>query len=94
MYTKVISIPDSTNNSYVVYPNPAINNISIERVDNLTGDLKIEFYSIIGQRLMSETWNREDSIFKISINNFSSGVYFLKISNNSEIWTMKIIVLK
>lgn len=94
LYTEVISIPNSTNNSYVVYPNPAINNISIERVDNLTGDLKIEFYSIIGQRLMSETWNREDSIFKISVSNFSSGVYFIKISNKSEIWTEKIIVLK
>ena len=71
-----------------VYPNPAKDLINIEIGDS---DLNtnIEIYDAIGKLVYSTKIS--DSLIQININHFASGVYNLRISNNSSSYLKHII---
>jgi len=59
-----------------VYPNPTTNNVFIDTPENLT---TYEVYNILGQRLFSNSFNGDNSI---SLENFASGTYFIKVTTD------------
>jgi hypothetical protein len=81
------SIEKQINTSIVIYPNPSTNNFSIKGLE--TGS-SIEIYSLNGKRIYQMTNNTS----KISINNLSEGVYFIKISNSNMVVIKKVEIIK
>lgn len=59
----------SKKNTFHIYPNPAVNNISIVNEQPIR---KLELYNVTGQLLLTT----DKSV--ISLENFSSGIYYLK----------------
>jgi hypothetical protein len=78
-------------NNINIYPNPTSNIINIEAsTSSATDKLKIEISNVIGQVLISENQTNQRSSFNIQ--NFPSGLYFIKlISEDNVIETRKII---
>lgn len=74
------------------YPNPFKNDLTI-KVNNNSSDLvKVEIFNIKGQKVYKSL---EPSNQDINIHNsLSSGIYFLRLSNNSDQKTRKILILK
>ena len=71
--------------SLKVYPNPANDYLMVE------GEMtSVEVYNAIGQRMMTKTV--EGNSTRISLSNFSNGIYFLRVSNNGEVMTRKFSV--
>lgn len=79
-------------NSYSIYPNPTNGDFSIKNSNNFTNDITITVYDGIGKTIIKN--QKIDTDFEtISLKNFASGLYYVKISdkNNQLLHTEKII---
>lgn len=70
-----------------IYPNPANNQFVIS---GLSGESQIEILNILGEKVLVIRSN--DSQETISVANLPTGTYFVKISQNDQIATKKIVV--
>lgn len=84
------SIVDNPALDFVLYPNPASNQVTIDFSQEL--NFNISIFDISGRMVFSK--NYQDSFAKIDVNNLSSGTYILKAnsSNQSLIHTEKLII--
>lgn len=67
-----------------VYPNPAKSKIYIDASIPLS---RLELYNIMGKRILT----KERDLQEVDMNNFSEGVYLLKMYNSNGVTTKKII---
>lgn len=83
----VVNVPEIEKVNPTVYPNPATNNFTV----NLGNDEKafIQLFNIVGQEVMSETIT---GTAQVNVANFNPGVYMLKINQNGNSYTTKVIV--
>ena len=91
IYSRVVLLQNkSTKGGYVIYPNPASNFIAISRgpVNNTT--LKIQLYDAIGRKLLDKIITASSE--EINVAQISSGTYLLRMIQNNEVYTQKIIV--
>jgi uncharacterized protein YjdB len=86
------SIP-SEFGSVSIYPNPAVNKATIElKGFNDTELFNISIFDIAG-KLMYNKLNAPNKLISIQFDNrFKSGVYFVKVQENKEVITQKLII--
>ncbi|MBN2893568.1 MAG: T9SS type A sorting domain-containing protein [Bacteroidales bacterium] len=89
VYTYYVNIPDLNKLTINIYPNPAINFINIDLKDN-TRSINLEIIDESGKILMTKS-NISDKT-TIDLYNFSKGIYFIKLTNESETFLKKIII--
>jgi hypothetical protein len=78
-------------NHFIIYPNPVIDEVSIESNGSLGKITKVELFSIFGQKLFTKE-NINSTKTKMDTKNLIGGIYFLKItSDEQKYWTEKII---
>lgn len=81
-------------NSQEIYPNPFTNNITIELEVLKAGVLAVDLYDITGRKIeqiYSNQTNAGKFALTHSFSEIKSGIYFLRISQNSSTTTTKII---
>lgn len=72
-----------------VYPNPAVNNVTISvKNDNVTIE-KVELYNIYGQLL--NTMNVNGTVAELSVSALATGTYFAKVFTAKGVATMPVI---
>ncbi|PCJ28316.1 MAG: hypothetical protein COA97_01400 [Flavobacteriales bacterium] len=74
-------------NEVIVYPNPNNGTFTIE-ASNLENSV-LEIYNLTGQLVNQTTLNKNTTV--IDINNQAKGLYLLKISNNKQLITKRIV---
>lgn len=74
----------------LLYPNPASSSIIISSGQKITTDVSIEIIDVVGKTLFATT-SKELSQLTIDVSNFSSGIYFLKISADGRSTTKKFV---
>lgn len=80
---------NSSNASFIVFPNPTNGIVNIE-LEMINGNAThIQLINVLGEVLMNETINVQQVTFNIS--HLSNGVYFLKVSNNGTSKTSRLI---
>ena len=84
-----VDLVESSVNKLHVFPNPSKNFVNISLENNLPSELIL--MDISGKILLEKTFTNSS---KINLSNFNNGIYFLKISNNSQITTKRINVVK
>ena len=84
-----VDLVESSVNKLHVFPNPSKNFVNISLENNLPSELIL--MDISGKILLEKTFTNSS---KINLSNFKNGIYFLKISNNSQITTKRINVVK
>lgn len=78
-----------------LYPNPASNFVTIDIFDkNNTGNLKLEITNSIGQVVTSQVIANANQKVVMDVNNFSKGLYFVRISSDKVFMTKKLIIQK
>lgn len=85
-----IIVGDYVSKKYLLYPVPVNNELIVEG-DNLDG-ANIQLISGMGEQLSLES-NYADAKLSFNFSNVESGVYFLKIENESVIQTKRIVVV-
>ncbi len=83
-----LSIGDSSKAKFLVYPNPAKNNLFIS-FPNEYQDAKVTLYTTLGQNVFEKSITKTET--SISLDNLKSGIYYYKIESNSFIQSGKII---
>jgi hypothetical protein len=84
--TTSLKTADFTFSNLTVYPNPAINNVTIS--NNSIIDT-IEIISVLGQKVFSKSIN--DVQFVVDVSDFTNGVYLVKLTSQGNSKIMKII---
>lgn len=79
-----------------IHPNPASNGTSLSLVLEKAGAVKIEVYNTTGNLVYSEENNAAAGSHHFTLNteNFSSGVYFVKVNSSETASTQKLIINK
>ena len=70
---------------FSVYPNPAVNNVTVY----YNGTYVYEFVAINGDIILSGQANGQ---VELSFEGFASGIYFVTVKNNDQISTKKLII--
>lgn len=80
-----LSVEVITTADISLYPNPASQNIYLQ----LQGEAQVQIFSILGKRVFHTKMNDEISI---PVENLNTGMYFVKISQQGQTVTKKLIV--
>jgi serine protease AprX len=84
----LLNVDENTEISFVIYPNPTSNNISIMFPMNID-EIKVVFYNTLGQKVIEKIIKKESS--SISLENFSNGIYYYTIQSESLLKLGKIL---
>ena len=88
-FSKVITIENTSKNSAItVFPNPILRGpLNIQLADNATADaVNVEVFNANGQKLSEQKGTQP-----IQTDNWQTGVYFVKIVNNVNVVTFKVV---
>ena len=77
-----------------IYPNPAVNELTIEREEYDLSLYKIEIYDILGQKKYSQMGQNINTY--ISTSDFSQGLYIINIQdiNSFKKYSFKVIIIR
>jgi photosystem II stability/assembly factor-like uncharacterized protein len=77
--------------SFKVYPNPALNKITVTSKYNIQQNCLISIYTISGE-LVKQCKVRNERQFEIDVSNLSGGMYLLKMQSESGIEVQKLVI--
>jgi len=80
------SVVDNEIASFNAYPNPINNNLTIEGVNIISN---VSIYNMLGQKVLES--NPNELVVLLDVSNFKAGSYFVKVTINNAIETMKIV---
>jgi len=83
---------DFENMNVNVFPNPATDLIAIQIVNLVQDDLRIELIDVTGKVVMETQINKGSTIAHFNVETVYTGVYFVKISNESFSLVKKVLV--
>ncbi len=82
-----VSIQNTENNLFQIYPNPSNGVFEIE--NNTNDNIYLEILNIEGKIIYTSNFNNKT---KIDLSNYSKGIYFIKLNSNNETYYKKIII--
>ena len=80
--------------SFIIYPNPATNELFIQSDRSVNGEISIQLIDLVGQVLISKTekHNLSGAIWKLDLTLLAQGAYFVRVTNKEHEW--KSVILK
>ena len=91
-FTSCVSVSEYNDLGIKVYPNPAKGYVSIDWDKSLMEKANVEMIDIYGRVVFSNELNSRTN--KINLQGFSTGVYFIRITSGTAIYTSKLIIEK
>ena len=88
-------MPDATfelnGNIVSVFPNPVSDFLIIDFDQTINSEINIELISATGQLILKNKINAGEKEFKINMDGYSSGIYFLKIIDQEKIVSDRLV---
>ena len=85
--TNTTGINDVSSNKIIIYPNPAKNYFTV-KLDN-NKDSHLQILDVTGKVIYQKNFNKE---LLVETKNFNNGIYFVRIKNDNNVITEKIII--
>ncbi|GAA4280944.1 hypothetical protein GCM10022260_13650 [Gaetbulibacter aestuarii] len=85
----VLSVAKNQIESFKLYPNPVTNGVVY--IQSSSGYL-VDVYNIIGQKVISTTFEPSNKIKKLNLSALQSGLYLLQLSDGEKVSVKKLIV--
>jgi subtilisin family serine protease len=82
-------VDNKLNQDYLIYPNPASNNFTIQFNDNKSKG-KVEIFNLLGENLKSFSFNNQSSLV-INREKLASGIYFIQIKTQDSTIIKRVI---
>ncbi|MEP7265702.1 MAG: CHRD domain-containing protein [Bacteroidota bacterium] len=84
---------DLSNSDLLIYPNPSAGKITISIPELEHSKAKIEIFDLLGRNIFTEEYiNTGSSDLQIDLSSLSKGNYILKVLNNNQFITKKIVL--
>jgi hypothetical protein len=90
IYSIIKLVPGKNTFNYNVYPNPANDFITISLPQNVPGNISILLYDGVGRIISS--YQTIQSVIQLNTRQVPTGTYHLKITNNSQSITQKLLI--
>lgn len=84
------ALTPAEDNKYKIYPNPAVNNLTIE-TNAEEGNGSLEIFDLKGQKVIEYPLSEKKT--EININILKAGIYIAKISTNNQLSEVKKIIV-
>ncbi|PCI92998.1 MAG: hypothetical protein COB15_17065 [Flavobacteriales bacterium] len=84
-----VGIEENKLDQLSIYPNPTEDNITVDLGKNKIENTTIEVLNILGKSIYKRNATQQQN--NINLNEFSNGIYFVKIANSNEVVTHKIV---
>ena len=92
---KIIQVSDNVQHMLSVFPNPAVNNISLKLNTNENEELKVEIYSATGNKELAKICIMQHQKTELDIENLKTGLYsVVAVTSIGMQYTSKLIVVK
>jgi|GEM_PF-1868631 len=78
--------------NFNLYPNPTQNGVFSINTPNLSGEVNVEISSLLGQQLYNQSLEVEAQEIKVNAEHLSSGMYLVKLTQDGQSFTTKLIV--
>lgn len=88
--TFITNIPIQEQPNWKIYPNPTTNQLNIQLFENQIDNVSIELYDMMGKLRMTIQNAREDHI-QLDMSPLAPGIYLLKVANDQNIHSYKIV---
>ena len=90
--SRIVSLSDNNGGGYSIFPNPADNYIQVTAPYNITGSgsSSLELFDAIGRKLIDNTMG--SSTTELNTSGLPNGTYLLRIKNNENIVTQKVLI--
>jgi hypothetical protein len=85
----IVNTKDVNNANIEVYPNPFNNNVTVSLADNTPAT--IEVVSLQGVSVYNATTNSTNSFANVNLTQLTSGVYFIKVTQNGNTTVQKLV---
>ncbi len=90
---RISALTEISNNSFLVYPNPANGILFVELLENNLGNVKLFIYNVTGTEILTMEFKDGSNISWVNIEKFDSGIYLIKlVCNEKEIGVSKVII--
>jgi hypothetical protein len=86
-YTKPLSNSDFTSTNFSLYPNPVTNG-SVTISSNSADAMQVQVYDVLGKMVKSDTLSNNT----LDVSNLNTGLYILKITQNQNSVTKKLVI--
>ena len=94
-YSKTVSVRlDRQAANISVYPNPALNQVTIVLLETLKKAGYLKVTDIAGKELMNQKVSAAENNIKLNVNHLPSGRYFITLLNNEDILHESFIIIK
>jgi hypothetical protein len=80
------------NSPFTMYPNPATQVLNITTGN--TAIKSVEIYNVLGEKCMTSTHFEREDVATINISSLSAGIYFVKINEELNQYTSKLIIVE
>jgi trimeric autotransporter adhesin len=92
---KIIQVSDNTQQMLSIFPNPAVNSISLKLNTRENEELKVEIYNVTGNKELTKTCIMQHQKAELDIGNLRTGIYSIVAVTSIGIqYTSKLIVMK
>lgn len=90
-FVETLSIDEQSISSFSIFPNPANDVVNIKLKNASNGSFKVEVFDVQGKRILSQ--ETTDAIqIELNVSEFESGLYFIKLANQSRESVHKLII--
>jgi|TARA_B110000238_G_scaffold188598_1_gene219788 hypothetical protein len=88
------SVIDMINSTFKVYPNPTLDNVTIEFISLINKDFGISIVNVLGNRIFEERLYDFNGEFnkKIRLSEYKKGIYFILIESDNGVINKKLIL--
>ena len=89
--SRVVLLNNEEGTKFVVFPNPANKNIQINAPYGITGNSTLELFDAIGRKLIDNIM--DGATTELNTSQLPDGTYLLRIENNENITTQKVLIV-
>jgi hypothetical protein len=91
-YTLSVSSNNLEQIGLSLFPNPTSDMVVVQSYSPVVSDLKIELFDINGKLILEDTLKQGSTMCYLNLETVYSGVYFVKISDNKDSITKKVVI--
>jgi subtilisin family serine protease len=88
---KVLGVNEMSRGEFHVYPNPTTDFVIVSIPEEIKGNLTATVMNLLGAVVKTEKYTHADASVKIDFSSLPSGIYLLKLADNTVVKTIKII---
>jgi hypothetical protein len=86
---------NGTVNDLLIYPNPAVNNVTIKTKEFFEGDVNVSVFDLQGREVLSSTVQNNGRFNQsIDVSTLGAGEYIVKLNNGTSSYTDKLFVTR